>query len=53
MSRFNMSDYESTFTENLTIVQDKLKDKNIIYSVQYIQDEEDPVIRRDNFKVYL
>lgn len=40
MSRFNMSNYESTFTENLALVQNELKGKNIIYSVQYIKDED-------------
>jgi len=40
MSHIDNYNYESTFTENLTILQDKLKDKNIIYFVQYIQDEE-------------
>ena len=40
MSRFNMFDYESTFIENLAFVQNHLKGKNIIYSVQYIQDED-------------
>ena len=40
MSRFNMSDYESTFTENLAFVQNELKGKNIIQCFQYILDED-------------
>jgi hypothetical protein len=40
MSHNNTYNYESTFTENLAFVQNELKGKNIIYSVQYIYDEE-------------
>jgi len=40
MSRFNMSDYESTFTENLAFVQNELKGKNIIQCFQYILDDD-------------
>ena len=39
------SNYNYIFTENLAIVQDKLKDKNLIYSVQYITDEDTQIDR--------
>jgi hypothetical protein len=40
MSSTNMSDYESTFTKNLALVQNELKGIDIIYSVQNIVDED-------------
>jgi hypothetical protein len=40
MSRFNMSNYEPTFTENLAFVQKELNGKNIIQCFQYIVDDE-------------
>lgn len=40
MSYFDQYSYDKTFPQNLSLVLTNLKDKNIIYSVQYIFDED-------------
>jgi len=45
MSRINVHNYDSTFTENLAFFLNELKGKNIIYSVQYIINEDTEIDR--------
>lgn len=40
MSNFKQHNYNTTFNQNLSNVMKNLKDKNIIYSVQYISNED-------------
>lgn len=40
MSRYNLTTYDETYPQNLSLVLTNLKDSNIIYSKQYISNEE-------------